>query len=302
MMTTWPQIPSDVISWFRRLFSQINRRVSETILNFPSVRETTLDDEFIQAVVPHSAPKRLESGAIVRVDIHNIGGLRRVSRWEIGDIGILVFVIQKANIIARKVAVLQAKRLYPTVGDVQDDDPMGFYYGMNAFLRGEESPTSMILTKTFEFDDKSVYGQLRANSEQQSAIESFEQKFGSSVYYLLYNPPAVPLRVNYPIVAYRKIIRRPELGVRLAPAAKVHQMLNTLTKGEPLKFRDFMSASSPNGGWRLERWAADLLLSCREGRRFSSPDEGVVQQLLERRSGPIGAAMAVSIELPDRGA
>ena len=60
-----------------------------------------------------------------------------------------------------------------------------------------------------------------------------------------------------------------------------------------------MAAGSPTGGWRLEEWAADLLLTCREGRPYTTPDEAGVQLLVERRSGPIGAAIAVKIELPD---
>jgi hypothetical protein len=113
-VTSWPDIPEDVIEWFRRLYSQANRRVSETLLNVPSIRETSLDDDLIQSLIPRSAPTRLGSGAVVRLDVHNIGGLRRVSRWEIGDIGILVFVVHRGKIIGRKVAVLQAKRLYPS--------------------------------------------------------------------------------------------------------------------------------------------------------------------------------------------
>ena len=104
-MSPWPAIPQDVIDWFRHLFGCANRRLSETLLNVPSVRETTLDDDFIQAIIPHSAPTRLGSGAIVRIDVHNIGGLRRISRWEVGDVGVLVFVMRRGKIIGRKVAV-----------------------------------------------------------------------------------------------------------------------------------------------------------------------------------------------------
>jgi hypothetical protein len=61
------------------------------------------------------------------------------------------------------------------------------------------------------------------------------------------------------------------------------------------------AAASSAGGWRLEEWAADLLLTCREGRPYDSPDETIVRRMLERRSGPIGAVIAVHIELPDDG-
>jgi hypothetical protein len=301
-MSPWPDIPEDVIDWFRRLFSQANRRVSETLLNVPSIRETSLDDDLIQSLIPQSAPTRLGSGAVVRLDVHNIGGLRRVSRWEVGDIGILVFVVHRGKIVGRKVAVLQAKRLYPSSGDTQEEDAVGFYYGMNALLRSEESPTSMLLAKTFTFEHRSPYGALRADSEQQAAIEEFERRFGRSVYYLFYNPPAVPLTVRYPVEAYVQLDDEPELGARILTATAVHNVLHALAAGTTPTLRELMAAGSPAGGWRLEEWAADLLLTCREGRRYTSPDEREVQLLLERRSGPIGAAIAISIELPDAAA
>jgi hypothetical protein len=51
--------------------------------------------------------------------------------------------------------------------------------------------------------------------------------------------------------------------------------------------------------WRLEQWVADLLLACKVGQRFDESTQETVASLLERRSGPIGAAIAVSIALPN---
>ena len=151
-MSTWPAIPIDVVDWFRSIFRAANWRLTETLLNVPSIRSTTLDYTLIQALLPHSAPTRFKSGAAVRMDVHNIGGLSQVMSWEIGDIAILVFLVRRSTIVRRKVAVLQAKRLYPSSGEVDDDDPVGFRYGMNALLRPEESPTSMLLRRAFAFD------------------------------------------------------------------------------------------------------------------------------------------------------
>jgi hypothetical protein len=49
----------------------------------------------------------------------------------------------------------------------------------------------------------------------------------------------------------------------------------------------------------LESWVADLVLQCRLGKRFDDGMQEKVSMLLERRSGPIGAAIAISIALPD---
>jgi hypothetical protein len=300
-MSTWPATPTDVVDWFRNVFRAANWRLTETLLNVPSIRETTLDDTLIQALLPHSAPTRFKSGAAVRMDVHNVGGLRRVMSWEIGDIAILVFLVRRSAIVRRKVAVLQAKRLYPSSGQVDNDDPVGFRYGMSALLRPEESPTSMLLRRAFAFDNESAYVALRAASKQQRAIEDFESNFGKSIYYLMYNPPRLPLTVHYPIQQYATVSEEPELGTRVLPRATVHEILATLAEGKAPTFQQIKAAASSAGGWRLEEWAADLLLTCREGRPYDSPDETIVRRMLERRSGPIGAVIAVHIELPDDG-
>ncbi len=297
-MSPWPILPNDVVEWFRDLFAEANRKVSETFLNVPSTRETSFDDLFVTSMLPRTAPARLPSGAVVKLDVHNIGGLRRMGGWEVGDIAILVFIIQRTRIIARKVAILQAKRLYPVIGDADDADPVGFRYGMNMFLRRDESPTSMLLTKIYQFDQSSPYGAMKAGSDQEKAIKHFEQEFGASVYYMFYNPPTVPLSVQYPIESYRVLEMLPTLGIRVLKGDAVHALLTSWPEGRSPQLSDIAAIGDPKGGWRMEAWAADLILSCREGTRYESPDEPKVRNLLERRSGPIGAAIMVSIELP----
>ena len=71
-MNLWPTIPSDAIEYFRSAFADANRVATEHILNVPNIRETSLDDLFVNALIPFSPPKRLRSGAVVEMDIHNI--------------------------------------------------------------------------------------------------------------------------------------------------------------------------------------------------------------------------------------
>jgi hypothetical protein len=59
----------------------------------------------------------------------------------------------------------------------------------------------------------------------------------------------------------------------------------------------------PNGesayGWRLEGSMTDLLLGCREGRRFTDHDRDDIDALFYRRSGPIAATIAITVGAPD---
>jgi hypothetical protein len=79
-VTPWPAIPKDAIEYFRRVFAEANRAATERIMNVPNIREVSLDDAMVEALIPFSPPKRLRSGAVVEMDVHNIGGLKRIHR------------------------------------------------------------------------------------------------------------------------------------------------------------------------------------------------------------------------------
>lgn len=290
----WPVIPKDAIDHFRSAFAEANRVASERIANVPNIRETTLDDSLIDALIPFSPPKRLRSGAVVEMDIHNIGGLRRLYSWEVADIAILVFIYRGTQLVAQKIGMLQTKRLFPKNKIVLDDDPVGFQYGMNAFLKRDTQSPLATLNREFVFDASCIYGALQAGSDQVQQIDAMNMKFGASVYYMFYNPPKVPLTIKYPVTS-RKAVTAVKLGCQVHAAQDVHAVLGTLKKGG----HPDLNAITKGTKWRLEEWVADHLLTCKVGRRFDSNDNVEVSMLLERRSGPIGAAIAVSIALSD---
>jgi hypothetical protein len=293
----WAQIPADVVDWFRDIFAEANRQVSETLMNVPNIREPSLDDAFIQALVPRSAPTLLPSGALVRMDVHNIGGLRRLSRWEVADIGVVVFIIRGGKVVARKLGLLQAKRLYPLNNVVQDDDPVGFQYGFNALLTPNPSPTSMALCTRYDFTDACLYGAVRAKSPQVQFMEKWTKTSGFSVAYLLYNPPSVPVTISYPLVARHVLPTPPVLGCRVLTMQQMHGALAVLAEGQSPSL-NHVASHVMGYGWRIEHWAADLLLRCKVGEEYGAEDEEALLPIIERRSGPIGAALAIHIELP----
>jgi hypothetical protein len=308
-MTPWPQIPDDVVCWFRSVFADANRRVCERLANLPNVRETSLDDGLIEALIPDSAPTLLPSGAVVRMDTHNIGGLRRLGgmhldweppyrrRWETADIAVLVFVYRRDTLIAKKIGLLQSKRLYPANNDVDDVDEIGFLHGMNAFLRHDGQHAAGALHRDFEFHDDCVYGAIHAGDRQLELIDTLNRDFGKAVYYLLYNPHQMPYSVSYPL-RQRIRVDETDVGCRVLDADHVHTALAGLREGTLPTYAALKKAGE-SSNWSLETWAADLLLTCQVGEQFADDRDDRVHYFLERRSGPIGAALAASITMPD---
>lgn len=310
LLGSWPNIPDDVVSWFRIVFSNANQEVCERLVNLPNVRETSLDDGLIEALIPDSAPKLLPSGAIVRMDTHNIGGLRRLGgppwdwperpfrgRWETADIAILVFVYSGEKLIAKKIGLLQSKRLYPDNNDVEDNDEIGFMYGTNLFLRRDDQQALGALHRDFLFTEHCVYGAIHAGDRQIKLIDDLNADFGKAVYYLLYNPHQIPFSVSYPL-RERIRVKDTQVGCRVVDADHVHNALSGLSEGLSPTYAAIISTSGASN-WTLESWAADMLLTCQVGEQFDDSRDDRVRYFLERRSGPIGAALAVSITLPE---
>ena len=167
---------------------------------------------------------------------------------------------------------------------------------MNAFLNRDAHSPLAVLDRKFVFDRSCVYGSLRARSGQVKAINELNQRFGNSVFYMFYNPPAVPVTIRYPVKSKRAVMDV-KLGCRVFFSEEVHAVLNTLKKNHTPSLSAIMKGGA-GSMWRLEQWVADHLLTCKVGQRFDNRKDEVYM-LLERRSGPIGAAIAVSIALPN---
>lgn len=307
-MHPWPIIPADVVSWFRGVFAEANRRVCERLVNLPNIRETSLDDGLIEALIPDSAPTLLPSGAIVRMDTHNIGGLRRLGRphwdwdrssrrWETADIAILVFVYRGDTLVVKKIGLLQSKRLYPDNRDVEDEDEAGFLYGMNAFIRRDGQQAAAALHRTYTFGPTCLYGAIHAGDRQLGLIDKLNRDFGKAVYYLLYNPPELPFTISYPLRQRIHVAATP-VGCRVVDAQRLHRSLARLKAGASPTYSRVTKACAGHD-WPLETWAADMLLTCQVGQPFDDAKDDRVRYFLERRSGPIGAELAVSITLPE---
>ena len=195
----------------------------------------------------------------------------------------------------QKIGVLQAKRLYPRNNDVLDDDPEGFRYGLNGFLFPDPNSALARIRTVFEFDDDCRYNALLSKGEQVETIERFAREFGPAVAYLFYNPADVPDTMRFPATGYRNLVDLPPLGARVVDASDVHAVLADLDKNQTPTLASIRDGASPYR--RLEEWAEDLLC-CHVGVPFDRSMDNMVERLIARRSGPIGAVIAFSIALP----
>ena len=114
---------------------------------------------------------------------------------------------------------------------------------------------------------------------------------------MFYNPSTVPVTIRYPVTSKRKVTN-PKLGCRVFFSNEVHGVLSKLGDGRSPTLKQIVEGGETSN-WRLESWVADLVLACKQGRRFDESMQDKIYMLLERRSGPIGAAIAISIALPD---
>jgi hypothetical protein len=163
----------------------------------------------------------------------------------------------------------------------------------NSFTRDDGTPLN------YSFNESCIYGAITAGSDQIGTIERLNNNFGRAVYYLLYNPHEIPFAVSYPLKK-RTRVNELTIGCRVYDADHVHTALSGLSAGESPTFEMIRRAGGASD-WPLETWAADLLLTCKVGRQFDDAQDSDVGYFLERRSGPIGAALAVSITLPEGG-
>jgi len=104
-------IPSPVFAWLHEVFGACNARVTEKLSNNPNLPEESLDLTWIEHLSQFSSPVRLGGGWLIKVETHYLGGLQHFGRWEIADLGVLLFVRRGNRIERSKVALLQSKRL-----------------------------------------------------------------------------------------------------------------------------------------------------------------------------------------------
>lgn len=306
-------IPTDVQTWLLWLFSACNERVSTLVTDVPTTHETPLDMTFIQHFLGVAAPHRFASGWTVDLSTHYLGGGRHWGdwpdfprRWEIADIGLLVVFRQNGKLLRSKVALLQSKRLYPDEQEWDEDSPLDYMVGFRRLFHGDDEWGDVTAPRQFGFTDQSRYKALVTGIGQYQAITDYENQRKIPVYYLLYNPARIPSSAVLPIMPGQQPAPGPcDVGCRIVPATQLRGVLqkrpdgSSPTYGElstllPTPFDD----QQHRAGWRLEHFVVNLLLECETGYIATGPDDNGLNYVFNRRTGPISAALAITLDAP----
>jgi len=299
-MRQLPSFPAEVHHHVSAIFEAANRRVCEKIARVPNCSEPSLDMTLIEQLSQFSGPQVVAPGWAVRFDVHYMGGLCHFYGWEIADIGVLVFAKQGPVTVAKMTALLQSKRLYPSNGGIAEEAAEDYNIGFGGLLPSRGSARSLALAQSFQFHESSRYKALKVDDEEYAAIAAYEAEFKLDVHYLLYNPWALDTHYSYPLTDTVRLGDSANGGCRVVAAKALRQTLAAKARGYSPSFSDVGGAMHPDlgmlSGWRLEDFISERLLKCHEGNLFESLDQENIFALFNRRSGPIAAAVAITVE------
>jgi hypothetical protein len=274
-------------------------------MRMPNAHEGSLDLAFIDATAEHASPVRLASEWIVRIDTHFLGGRRHFSNWEIADIGILIQFRKAGKLLRTKVALLQSKRLYPREQPFEEDDLSDYGLGFIRLFKGDTTPAQVTTPRTLSFSDESRYQALRVGDGQYNAVAAYEERHQIPVYYLLYHPSRIPHAVTVPLIETLDANGSNDIGCRIVPAQDLRAVLSGCAPHHAPSYAELKAlrpipqvGTSSAGGWRLEEFVADLAITCKAGYIAKDAHDSGLTTVFSRRSGPIGAAIAVTFDAP----
>src|SRR5215212_3627037 len=225
-------LPGHVSDWLKAAFGSCNAEVSALLTGVPNVHEPTLDMTFISGLARYQTPTKLSSGWVVRIDTHFLGGASRLTgRWEIADIGLLVMIRRGGRIERTKVGLLQSKRLYPNEQEVDEDRTLDNLVGFGRLHESDAWWSSVIEERQFTFGESSRYRALNVGEDQYNRIADYERRHSIPVYYLLYNPWAIPQATEVPASENGQLVGEPKVGSRVVPAVVLRAAMVGRTVG-----------------------------------------------------------------------
>ncbi len=212
---------------------------------------------------------------------------------------------QGGKVVRTKVALLQSKRLYPDEQDLDEDTPIDYMIGFRRLFHSDDDWDAVTQPRSFAFTEHSRYKALMTGVTQYNAIASYETQRNIPVYYLLYNPRQIPSAAVVPLVGGHEVDGPCEVGCRIIPARQLRNALTGTPDGHSPAYGELRATLgapfSPDihpTGWRLEHFVTDLLLECETGYIAESRSDGGLNYIFNRRTGPIAAALAVTLDAP----
>ncbi len=288
-------LPPVVIEYVRGAFADSNQRASAKVSRMPTTHESSLDLSIIDALSQYAAPQRLDGEWIVRLRTHYLGGGRHFGEWEIADIGIILVVREKGQVRTRKVALLQSKRLYPEEQNFEEDVPLDYMIGFGGLMVDDDEDLETLTDRAFHFDAESRYKALPIGGEQWKRIEEFEKSRRVPVHFLLYHPLVIPWYRTIPVEAgVDEPAEAREVGAKVLRAHDLRAAFNGKVTGKTY-YPTFGEVAALEQ-WTLEGFVADEVLGCREGYRATGPDDPSLTAVFSRRTGPIAASLAITID------
>ena len=303
MAADFSDIPDVVIDYVRRVFAGANDKVSAAIATHPAMHEEMLDSALVTELTAAPPAFFAREQIAVAIESHWLGGRRMFGRWEIADIAFFISLRHHGHLTTRKVALLQTKRLYSNEISTAELDESDYVIGIGRLVDQTDPTVPLSRQRAFSFDSSSVYGALRAGDEQIKRIDEYTSLHDIPVYYGLYNPCSLPFQTLYPPLDGKVDVGENKVGCRIIPAPNVHKSLSGFANGRAPSVSDIIkhvpkgiSSGNPDYGWRLETFIADEVLRCRQGRRFDGTSDINLQTLLYRRTAPIMAAIAITVD------
>jgi hypothetical protein len=300
--TTAFPVPPEVIKYVRSVFRACDKRLGLRIERVPNVQESSLDHALIDELNTFASPAVVAPDWTVKIDTHFLGGRRHFYSWEVADIGVLVYLRIVGKLYATKVALLQSKRLNPAVGTVEPEERIDYEMGFGGLMPSKDPTLAVSKPKVFKFDEKSRYKSLKTKDQQAKVMSEFEDKEGIPVHYLFYNPWNVPSSMTTPLTGKPKLSGAGNAGMRVVPVADVRQLLIGKADSYSPSFKDIQGLVGTGRhlpGWRLDYFVADLVMACKQGTLLEQEDTDFMDSLFRRRSGPISAAFAITIDKSD---
>lgn len=299
------KVPPEAIETVRNVFLRANRAATRMLSEAPNTWETSLDMAVITALNHYSAPIQPVRDCLLNIQTHFFGGRRLYERWEIADIGLLIMFRVRGQLARTKLALLQSKRLYPKeVSEVYEDERYHYRAGFSRLYSEQEDYDADMRARTFTWDGSSEYKAIKKDDNQEDAIEIYEKEKQIPVYYLLYHPFRLGWNVSVPMWGPRRRSSY-KLGTRIVPSAEIRSACSSLSTGrspsaDMLKHvRRTAYQGNERLGCRLEDFVADRVLGCYEGYVATNPEDFALEQVFFNRSGPIAAAIAVTVDLPE---